>query len=321
MRSQHVPEILFDQQFADLGEHSRQIGWDIEFRQLDAGTPRARATMMGTPSCMVMRGEYNRAYHQVGQMPVDMLTIGLPDPGVDDFRWCRKVASGGQVVNFSLDSGFDGTCGAGFAGFAIALHHDLLEETCETLNLDVDFRRVLSRSEVLLHSESLASDLRKGLLVAFGSAQFSNNSETVEFFNHSGASLVLQHLAKSSAETRTATPDVRRRTVRVALEYLEDAGTLPLTVSELCSQIGVSAPTLYRAFQESLNVSPKQYIQIRRLCAVRQQLFELDNSSKIADVANGWGFWHMGQFAADYRQHFGELPSETLARATRRKQI
>ena len=31
----------------------------------------------------------------------------------------------------------------------------------------------------------------------------------------------------------------------------------------------------------------------------------------IAEIANGWGFWHMGQFAADYRQHFGALPSET----------
>ncbi|NOR23809.1 MAG: helix-turn-helix domain-containing protein [Desulforhopalus sp.] len=33
---------------------------------------------------------------------------------------------------------------------------------------------------------------------------------------------------------------------------------------------------------------------------------------KVIDVSNVWGFWHMGQFAADYRNLFGELPSETL---------
>jgi AraC family ethanolamine operon transcriptional activator len=32
----------------------------------------------------------------------------------------------------------------------------------------------------------------------------------------------------------------------------------------------------------------------------------------INEIANRWGFWHMSQFAADYRRFFGELPSETL---------
>jgi len=47
---------------------------------------------------------------------------------------------------------------------------------------------------------------------------------------------------------------------------------------------------------------------------VRRDLQRADPSEKIADVANRWGFWHMGQFAADYRRQFGELPSETLKR-------
>jgi len=29
-------------------------------------------------------------------------------------------------------------------------------------------------------------------------------------------------------------------------------------------------------------------------------------------LANAWGIWHMGRFAADYRKLFGEVPSETL---------
>jgi AraC family transcriptional regulator, ethanolamine operon transcriptional activator len=32
-------------------------------------------------------------------------------------------------------------------------------------------------------------------------------------------------------------------------------------------------------------------------------------------VALSHGFWHLGQFAHDYRVAFGEAPSETLARA------
>jgi AraC family ethanolamine operon transcriptional activator len=311
MASAKIPKLFLDQHFADLNEYARLIGWDIEFRQLDGGVPRARAALMGTSNCMVMRGEYNRAYHQSGQMPDDMLVLGLPDPGIGDFRWCRKNASGGQIVNFSLANGFDGTCGAGFSGFAIALHHDLLQETCDTLELDVDFRRLSAASEVLPHSEFAAMNLRRHLRAALASTQFSNNAEAVEFFNFSAAAFVLDYYATKKTQVRKPAPEVRYRTARAALERLKDIDTMPLTVSELCASIGTSAPTLYRAFQEQFGVSPKHYIQIRRLCGARQQLFAREPEESVADVANNWGFWHMGQFAADYRQHFGELPSET----------
>jgi AraC family ethanolamine operon transcriptional activator len=32
----------------------------------------------------------------------------------------------------------------------------------------------------------------------------------------------------------------------------------------------------------------------------------------VQDVAAAWGFWHMGQFSADYRRLFCEHPSEAL---------
>jgi AraC family ethanolamine operon transcriptional activator len=32
----------------------------------------------------------------------------------------------------------------------------------------------------------------------------------------------------------------------------------------------------------------------------------------VQDVAEAWGFWHLSQFATDYRRLFGKRPSETL---------
>jgi transcriptional regulator GlxA family with amidase domain len=75
----------------------------------------------------------------------------------------------------------------------------------------------------------------------------------------------------------------------------------------------VSERTLEYAFVERFGIGPKEYLNAFRLVSVRRQLRVADpRRFKVADVANAWGFWHMGQFAADYQQRFDEKPSETL---------
>ena len=58
------------------------------------------------------------------------------------------------------------------------------------------------------------------------------------------------------------------------------------------------------------------HIKYLRMSRVRHDLlnFSSQNSESIIEVVAIHGFWHMGQFAADYRRIYGELPSETLRR-------
>jgi AraC family ethanolamine operon transcriptional activator len=60
---------------------------------------------------------------------------------------------------------------------------------------------------------------------------------------------------------------------------------------------------------------PKSYLLAMCLNGVRRELKNIDDiSSTVKDTAARWGFWHMSQFAADYRRLFGELPAETVGR-------
>jgi AraC family ethanolamine operon transcriptional activator len=40
-------------------------------------------------------------------------------------------------------------------------------------------------------------------------------------------------------------------------------------------------------------------------------------AESVQSVAASWGFWHLSRFASDYRQMFGQLPSDTLRNARR----
>ena len=57
----------------------------------------------------------------------------------------------------------------------------------------------------------------------------------------------------------------------------------------------------------------KSFVLRCRLNMVRKELRGSDHSTtKVVDIANDYGFWHMGRFAANYCQLFQGLPSETL---------
>jgi AraC family ethanolamine operon transcriptional activator len=102
-----------------------------------------------------------------------------------------------------------------------------------------------------------------------------------------------------------------------AQEYMRAHVEEPLTVEDLCRELGVSRRTLQYSFREVLRVNPVSYLRALRLNGVRRALKEAADrqGGAVQDVAARWGFWHLSHFACDYRRMFGELPSETLNRA------
>jgi transcriptional regulator GlxA family with amidase domain len=123
-------------------------------------------------------------------------------------------------------------------------------------------------------------------------------------------------LAIQSADgaPRRADSGGRDRAFRRAVSMIEDHLDDSITIRGLCEELEVGWTTLVQAFRENLGVTPKVYLRTIRLNRVRRDLLDAAPASPIADAANRWGFWHMGQFAADYRGLFGELPSVTKGR-------
>ena len=91
----------------------------------------------------------------------------------------------------------------------------------------------------------------------------------------------------------------------------------PPSMLELCRAVGASRRKLNYCFQDVLGCSPLKVLRAARLQAVRRELRR--GAGTVQDVAARWGFWHLGQFSLDYKKHFFELPSETLARARKSK--
>jgi AraC-like DNA-binding protein len=119
---------------------------------------------------------------------------------------------------------------------------------------------------------------------------------------------------KSSPVPRVSVRVVRVCAVMRACAYIDTHLHAPLTLQQLCDAAGVRARTLEYGFRECYEVGPMTYLRSVRLCRVRRELSRT-RSLSVAAIARKWCFTHMGQFGRDYRLHFGETPSVTLARA------
>lgn len=92
----------------------------------------------------------------------------------------------------------------------------------------------------------------------------------------------------------------------------------PITSGQLCRFAGVSKRGLEKIFESRRGMSPMRFVTERRLAAARRQLGAAAGED-VTRVALALGFNHAGRFSALYRQTYGELPSQTLKRALRRR--
>lgn len=76
-----------------------------------------------------------------------------------------------------------------------------------------------------------------------------------------------------------------------------------------------SRRTLYRAYAETLDETPQSYILKLRLNRIRRDLAAPNEAMRtVTVVSNHWGIPELGRLASRYREQFGELPRQTLAR-------
>ena len=104
--------------------------------------------------------------------------------------------------------------------------------------------------------------------------------------------------------------------VRKAREFVLDRIAQPLQIIDICRGLGVSRRLLQASFQQVLGVSLLSYLRLVSLNGARQALLQARPGALLRDVTAPWGFWHLGRFGAEYREMFGELPAETLRRAS-----
>jgi len=133
--------------------------------------------------------------------------------------------------------------------------------------------------------------------------------------------LLVSHPHDFTKALQKAEKPIAPRDVKRAIDFMEARLGAPIAIADVAEASGIAGRTLFKHFRDFHGISPMQYLRNSRFGKVREALLRADPEQSVTEIAMNWGFTHMGRFSLEYRQRFGESPSESLRRVRASKRI
>jgi AraC-like DNA-binding protein len=108
--------------------------------------------------------------------------------------------------------------------------------------------------------------------------------------------------------------DLNEVRVRHIEEWVDANFAEPIGIEDLAHVAGMSVRSIQTSFRRSRGCTPMQMVVRRRLEAAHKTLTHAVPGTRITQVAVDCGFFNFGRFSRQYRELFGETPSQTLKR-------
>ena len=289
--------------------------WDVQFSQVDGGRFSGRATLSSTLDIHIAHEVWRSGLLVTGSAPRGTTNIGLVKSAPAGVRSLgreldvmRSAPAGGpgheihfmapgptELVTLAVEQRvFEQHVSANYGIDAHAIGRDwYIRPVNGAADCNARADALITLQSVLIHPATRSSEARHRL------------QQAVLHIAFDGLDI--------APENDIASPATRRRVARRAEEVLRSRMDSPPSLGELCGLVEASQRTLHLAFSEAFGMAPKPYLRALRLNAARRRLRRCEGT--VTEIAAELGFFHFARFSGEYRDLFGELPSETLRRA------
>lgn len=285
----------------------------LEHVQIGRGVFRGRIAHTSTAASRVDWGSYALSVLARGDLSREMVSLTLGLGGCGDWRVHGQAAANGDLIVFPEGGELLVALPPQAQWLSVQVPRARIEGAGLVLSrcLEGSARRMTGVIDAGL-MQTLA-DLAPVLAPQAQPAGFDDAAITIAH-DELLASLIgeLARRAGASDTGASLSPGERWRVIRRAEAYLDACAEPSVRIDDLCVAACTSLSRLERAFRETFGVSPRRYLMLRRLAAVRRELLRGEPRTSITEVATRWGFFHLGRFSKEYREHFSEQPSQTL---------
>jgi len=298
--------------------------WDLEYFQQNSGPADMFASQIVNDEVSSAHFYASCSFRLLGAPPRDMWTVMLSSQKKSAPQW---LLNGRAVPEYAITVyppgyDFNNYFQAGYECYTFSMSHEYLGQLCEENEIGELFA-VLQGNDIVECSVKTKESLwRRAMEHKFciDSLGMAEGVAEMPYWHEAQRELlrdILLAIAEnSSVHTKRSYSHIPKILTTID-NYYEMHPYDDLKVTDLCRILGIKERTLQHNFHAQLGITPKQYLKLCRLNKVHKDLLSVDKNAcvNISSIAFKYGFWHMGQFASDYRKLYRELPSETRRRA------
>lgn len=301
-------------QIEDLGD--AVLGAGLEATQLSSGGLSGGLAFAEFGGVVCTSGLIGGRIALDGPLSQEGVTLGIglavPEGAT---HWHRQLESGCLGVFLPNDEHASIYPDGSFYA-TLTLPQDRLEAEAAQLGLVLD-RKTLGGTG--FHRRPMAAEFIAGMRDSIRQVHQQGRAPGDAIIGPSLLEAAIRHLARPPHVAKIPVdPGIHGRIVQRARDYIHAHLSEPMTVDEIAAAASTSRRTLFRAFADLLDDTPRGYVQRLRLHRIRRDLAsEAEAACSIALIASGWGIGDPGRMAGRYRDLFGESPSETVARCRR----
>ncbi len=306
----------------DIDAHAAAQGdWALRYEQLSSGSFRGELTMVQLEGLRLFGEKTNLSLRQRGRLGDQVYGFAMSAaPAGDVYFDGRKVHADAILCGSGREIDF--VTPARHHLIASAVERSLLNPLWESMYQKPVAAWLEHQVELQPTPENAAALRARHLQVLNEALSLAQHFPDASGLRKLRDDILIEWIEALPPSVDTSDLDSlarRKRLVDKACDLMMANPDEPPSILDVCSRVGASRRKLNYCFQDVLGTSPTQYLRALRLNGVRRGLREAGAGATVQDVAARWGFWHLGQFSLDYKKHFFELPSETLARARKSK--
>ena len=292
-------------------ETMKRWGVNQEVRQLGAGKFRSDLAVRRVQDVDLYADRFNKAISVYLEPPADTVSFLFPRSVTGKFLACGHNVGNDKLIvipdGSSVDIAAPDLAGSEAITISNTLYVELSEVLTPTLIRPDDLTIVEGNSAQLHH-------LRQTLLNLVAYPESDVNDEQLSDLLAATIVWITDNPGQGSQSLDLNASTARIRIAKLAQEYIEEYHRETVRMEDLCRVTSVGIRTLQRCFKEYFELSISDYLKAVRLNTAHRELTVAHPSEdSVTSIALRNGFTHLGRFSTEFRNLFGQLPSEILS--------